>query len=90
MLIVFPYLFAYMLPVLDHRERCCGSGIRCFFDPWIRDGKNPGLGSGIRNKYPNSYFREFSFNFWGLKYLNSLWRIRILDRCLLARNPGWN
>jgi hypothetical protein len=24
-----------------------GSLIQCFFDPWIRDGKNPDLGSGI-------------------------------------------
>jgi hypothetical protein len=25
--------------------QCCGSGIRCSFDPWNRDGKKPGFGS---------------------------------------------
>jgi hypothetical protein len=25
-----------------------GSGIRCFYDPWIRDGKKSESGSGIR------------------------------------------
>jgi hypothetical protein len=24
-------------------KQCCGSGRRGFFDPWIRDGKNPDL-----------------------------------------------
>jgi hypothetical protein len=29
--------------------QCCGSGsgIRCLLDPWIRDGKNSDLGSGM-------------------------------------------
>ena len=26
-------------------KQCCGSGIQCLFDPWIRDGKNPDPGS---------------------------------------------
>jgi hypothetical protein len=25
------------LPITS--EQCCGSGIHCFFNPWIRDGK---------------------------------------------------
>ncbi len=44
---------------------------------------NPGSGaflthgSGIRDGvHPGSYFRELRNNFWGLKYLNSLMRIR--------------
>jgi hypothetical protein len=37
--------------------------LRCFFDPWIRDGKKPDLDSGIQNKHRGSYFREFSI-FW--------------------------
>ncbi len=44
----------------------CGSGIRCFFDPWIRDGKKSG--SGIRNKHPGSSFQELtqlSNNYFG-------------------------
>jgi hypothetical protein len=28
-------------------------------------GKNPDLGSGIRDKHPVSYFRDLSFNFLG-------------------------
>jgi hypothetical protein len=23
------------------KKQCCGSGNLCFFDPWIRDEKNP-------------------------------------------------
>ncbi len=43
--------------------QCCvtGSGIRCLFDPWIREpgsgmGKKSGSGSGIRDEQPESYF----------------------------------
>jgi hypothetical protein len=40
--------------------QCCGSrsGIQCFFDPRIRDEKNPDAGYEIRDKHPGSYFRE--------------------------------
>jgi hypothetical protein len=36
-------------------------------------------GSRIRDEQPGSYFRELRNNFLGLKYLNSLMRIRIWD-----------
>jgi hypothetical protein len=45
--------------------QCCGSGIRCLFDPWILDsgsgmGKKSGSGSGIRigDEQPKSYTLE--------------------------------
>ncbi len=59
---------------------CCGSGsgIRCLFDPWIRE-PGSGMGKKIRIQ-PRSYFREHRNHFLGLKYLNSLMRIR---------DPGW-
>jgi hypothetical protein len=44
--------------------QCCGSGIRCLFDPWIRD------------EQPESYFRELRNHYFGLTYLNYLMRIR--------------
>jgi hypothetical protein len=37
-------------------------------------------GSGIRDEQPGSYFLELRNHFFGLKYLNSLMRIR---------DPGW-
>jgi hypothetical protein len=48
-------------------NQCCGSGsgIRLFTS-----------GSGIRDEQPGSYFLELRNNFLGLKYLNSLMRIR--------------
>jgi hypothetical protein len=45
-----------------------GSGIRCLFDPWIRDRLFPDPGSRI----PNPYFRELSDNFLDKKFYNSL------------------
>jgi hypothetical protein len=60
-----------------------GSGIGCFFDPGIRDGRKSASGSGIRDEQPGSYFLELRNHFYaflGLKYLNSLMRIR---------DPGW-
>ncbi len=50
-----------------------GSGIRCLFDPWIRD---PGR---IRDEQPGSYFRERRSQFFGLKYLNILFGSGIRD-----------
>jgi hypothetical protein len=49
-----------------------GSGIRCLFDFFYP--------SWIRDEHPGSYFRELRNNFFGLKHLNSLMRIR---------DPGW-
>ncbi len=57
--------------------QCCGSGsgIRCLFDPWIRDAGSeigffriPDLGSRI----PNPYFSEISDKFLRKKFYNSL------------------
>jgi hypothetical protein len=45
-------------------------------------GKKSESGSGIRDEQPGSYFLELRNHFFGLKYLNSLMRIRI-------RDPGW-
>jgi hypothetical protein len=49
-----------------------GSGIRS------RDGRNSGSG-WIPDEHPRLYFRELRNSFLGLKYLNSLMRIRIRD-----------
>jgi hypothetical protein len=62
--------------------------IRGLFDPWIRIpgsgmGRKSASGSGIRDEQPRSYFLELRNHFLvllGLKYLNSLMRIR---------DPGW-
>jgi hypothetical protein len=46
-------------------------------------GRKSASGSGIRDEQPGSYFLELRnhfFGFLGLKYLNSLMRIR---------DPGW-
>ena len=55
------------------------------FDPW--DGKKVSI--RIRDEQPGSYFLELRNNFfrffWGLKYLNSLIRIRDGD----SSDPGW-
>ncbi len=56
-------------------KQCCGSRIRCRYDPWIRDRgwvnrQDSESGSG-------SYFQELKNQFFGTKYLlNSLMRIR--------------
>ena len=44
-------------------RQCCGSvsGIRCLFEPWIRDRNRFFPGSRI----PNPYFWEFNDNFLG-------------------------
>jgi hypothetical protein len=49
---------------LESAIQCCGSG--AFLTP----------GSGIRDEQPESYFLELRNHFFGLKYLNSLMRIR--------------
>jgi hypothetical protein len=47
-------------------------------DPGFGMGKKSGSGSGIRirDEQPESYFLELGNHFSGLKYLNSLMRIR--------------
>ncbi len=45
-----------------------GSGIRCLFDPWIRDPEWVFSGSRI----PRPYFEELFDNFLGKKFYNSL------------------
>ncbi len=55
------------------RQRSTLLQTRCLFDPWIRD---PGW---AKNQDPD-YFLELGNHFFGLKYLNSLMRIR---------DPGW-
>ncbi len=42
-------------------------------------------GSGIQDEQPGSYFLELRNHFFGLKYLNSLMRIRNGD----SLDPGW-
>jgi hypothetical protein len=64
---------------------CCGSksGIRCLFDPWIRDpewvkSKDPDPGSGSSGSgmnNPDHVSESLETIFW-LKYLNSFMRIR--------------
>jgi hypothetical protein len=68
--------------------QCCGSGsgirnpgLDAFSTPGsgIRDGRKSASGSGIRDEQPGSYFLELRNHFLpflGLKYLNSLMRIR--------------
>ncbi len=51
-----------------------GSG--AFLTPGSGMGEKSGPGSGIRNEQPGSYFLELRNHFFGLKYLNSLMRIR--------------
>jgi hypothetical protein len=40
------------------------SGLRSFFNPWVRDVKRSRF--GIQDRHPGSYFRELS-NFLGVK-----------------------
>jgi hypothetical protein len=76
------------LTIILVNNQCCesGSGIRCLFDPWIRDpgwveSQHPDPGSGMNN--PDLIFESLEtiiLDFLGLKYVNSLMRIR---------DPGW-
>ncbi len=61
---------------MSQRKHCCGSGsgIRCLFDPGIRDGWK--IKIRIRDKHFGSYFQELWNNFLGL---NSLIRMRIRE-----------
>ncbi len=65
--------------------QCCGSGsgIRCLFDPWIRDGRKvkiPDPGWTTLIIFPRAWN-----SFLGLKYLNFLMRIRYGKNS----DPGW-
>jgi hypothetical protein len=56
-------------------------------DPGSGMGRKSALGSGIRDEQPGSYFLDLRNHFWvflGLKYLNSLMRIRDGD----SSDPG--
>jgi hypothetical protein len=65
--------------------QCCGpgSGIRWFFDPWIRDDNKSGSGKNIPD-----YISKNLETIFGLKYLNSLMRIPGSFRPWI-RDPGW-
>jgi hypothetical protein len=67
----------------------CGSWIWCPFYPWIRDlgwVKNQESGSGMNNLDHISESLEVIF---GIKYFNSLMRVRIRDPgILLTLDPG--
>ncbi len=70
--------------------QCCGSGIGCLFDPWIRDPGWEKVSIRIRDEQPGSYFTVYILEtifllFSGLKNLNSLMRIRDED----SSDPGW-
>ncbi len=66
------------------RDQCCGSGsgIRCPFDPWIRDQGWSGFRIRIRDEQlvPRISFPRALKQFFCVKiqYLNSLMRIRVL------------
>ncbi len=67
------------LLAIDHRPQyqCCGSGIRCLFDPGPGSGIDffPDPGSRIpdlRSRIPNPYFLELSDKFLCKKFYNSL------------------
>jgi hypothetical protein len=78
-----------------HRKRitkyqCCGSGsgIRCLFDPWIRD---PGM---VESQHPD--FLELGNHFFGVKILkffdadpgSGMETVRIRDGKSRIRDPG--
>ncbi len=66
--------------------QCCGSGSGPFWSldrgsGWVKTGKSEsGSGIWIRDAQPGSYFLGLRNHFFGLKYLNSLMRIR---------DPAW-
>jgi hypothetical protein len=55
-------------------------------------GRKSAFGSGIQDEQPGSYFLELRNHFFGLKYLNSLMRIRDPEsgmETVRIRDPGW-
>ncbi len=70
-------------PSLLHSKQCCGSWIRCLFDPgWVKS-QDPDPGWTI-----GSYFRKLRNHFFGLKYLNSLMRVRDGKIRIRDKHPG--
>ncbi len=72
--------------------KCCGFGIRCFSDPWIRDGKKSGSGSGMN--IPDHISEILETVFW-VKNTQILWcgsgsGIRnLFDPGSGIPDPGW-
>jgi len=60
--------------------QCCGSGsgIRCLFDPWIRDPGWVEVSIRIRDEQPGSYFLELRNHFFWVKILK-----------FFDADPGW-
>ncbi len=92
--IFFSYVFLayYLLAALRIRIRDPGSGA---FDPLILNPRWKKSGSGIRDEYPGSYFRELGKICLVKNTWNSLMRIRIRDLfdpgsgIFLTLDPGW-
>ncbi len=63
----------YMHMYFVYKMLCCGSGIRCFFDPWIRirDPEKIFSESWITDPGYRFHPHELSNNFLGYKYLDS-------------------
>jgi hypothetical protein len=59
--------------VVPKNRGCCGSEIRCLFDPWTRDS-DPGSGSGMNN--PDHISESLETIVW----------VKIL---MLILDPGW-
>jgi hypothetical protein len=59
-------------------QQCCGSGIRCLFDPWFRD---PGW-----DKQPGSYYKK---NFVKILKLFDAEPGSGMEK-VRNRDPGWN
>jgi hypothetical protein len=57
-------VFLFFTKGLIVPSQYCGSGIRCFFDLWIRDWKK----FWIQDEHPDSFFRQLQ-QFFGLKIL---------------------
>ncbi len=66
--------------------RCSGSGIRCLFDPWIRDGKK--IKIRIRDEHPGSYFQELKTIFWVKNTLILLCESNPGSGIFLTLDPG--
>jgi hypothetical protein len=66
-------------------NQCCRSGswIRCLLDPWIQE---PGWVMNIPDHISESFETSFGLKIPGVRYLNSLMRIR--DGKIRIRDPG--
>jgi hypothetical protein len=63
--------------------------VRCFFDPWIRDGKKQSHDPGSGMNIPDLIFEKIVSVLW---VKTSLMRIRIRDLVnpgSRIRDPGW-